>query len=88
MVYVKDIAPLLREAQRVLVAGGVLAFTTETHSGEGVIIGAGLRYAHSAADVRAAIASSGLKLAQLEDLWARKEDNIPAPGLVVVATKT
>ncbi|MBR0752963.1 methyltransferase domain-containing protein [Bradyrhizobium jicamae] len=87
MVYVKDIAPLLREAQRVLVPGGTLAFTTETHSGEGVIIGAGLRYAHSAPDVRAAVAAAGLKLAQLEDLWARKEDNIPAPGLVVVAIK-
>jgi predicted TPR repeat methyltransferase len=87
MVYVADLAPVLREAARVLVAGGVLAFTTETHGGEGVIIGAGLRYAHSAADVRAAVASAGLQVAQLEELWARKEDNIPAPGLVAVATK-
>ena len=41
MVYVADIAPVLVEAQRVLVAGGLLAFTTETHDGEGVILGAG-----------------------------------------------
>jgi predicted TPR repeat methyltransferase len=87
MVYVSDLAPVLREVARVLTAGGLLAFTVETHSGEGVMIGEGLRYAHSAAYVRAQVAGAGLKLAQCEDLSARNEDNVPAPGLVVVATK-
>ena len=45
MVYIADLAPVLAEARRVLVAGGVFAFTTETHDGEGVILGEGLRYA-------------------------------------------
>ena len=53
MVYVADLAPVLAEARRVLADGGLLAFTTETHDGEGVVIGDGLRYAHSAAYVRA-----------------------------------
>jgi predicted TPR repeat methyltransferase len=88
MVYVADLAPVLAEARRVLVSGGVLAFTTETHGGEGVILGEGLRYAHSAAYARACLEAAGLKLSQLEDLSARNEDNVPAPGLVVVATKT
>lgn len=87
MVYVADLAPLLAEAGRVLVRGGVLAFTAETHDGEGVIVGDGLRYAHSAPYVRASVAAAGLTLAQLEDLSARNEDNIPAPGLVAVAIK-
>ncbi|MBR0870034.1 methyltransferase domain-containing protein [Bradyrhizobium tropiciagri] len=87
MVYVADLAPVLREAKRVLVAGGVFAFTAETHDGEDVIVGGGLRYAHSAPYVRAAVAAAGLTLALLEDLSARNEDNIPAPGLVVVAVK-
>jgi predicted TPR repeat methyltransferase len=87
MVYVADLAPVLAEAGRVLVPGGVLAFTTETHDGEGVIVGDGLRYAHSAPYVRASVAAAGLTLAQLEDLSARNEDNIPAPGLVAVAIK-
>ncbi|VIO73433.1 Trans-aconitate 2-methyltransferase [Bradyrhizobium ivorense] len=87
MVYVADLAPVLAEARRVLVAGGVLAFTTETHDGEGVIVGEGLRYAHSAAHVRASVAAAGLTLALLEDLSARNEDNVPAPGLVAVAIK-
>jgi predicted TPR repeat methyltransferase len=70
----------------VLVAGG-LAFTVETHSGESVILGEGLRYAHSAGYVRAAIEACGLALSRCEDLSARHEDNAPVPGLVVIATK-
>jgi predicted TPR repeat methyltransferase len=88
MVYLSDIAPLLREAQRVLAAGGVLAFTLETHGGDGVMLGEGLRYAHGVAYVRASIGEAGLTLVRLEELSARNEDNAPVPGLVVVATKT
>jgi predicted TPR repeat methyltransferase len=87
MVYLSDIAPLLREAKRVLATGGVLAFTVETHDGDGVILGEGLRYAHSASYVRASLANAGLALSRLEDLSARNEDNVPVPGLVVVAEK-
>src|SRR5262249_57293761 len=61
MVYVADIAPVLGEAYRVLAPGGLLAFTTETHSGEGVILGEGLRYAHAASHVREAVTAAGLK---------------------------
>jgi predicted TPR repeat methyltransferase len=87
MVYLADIAHLLREAKRVLVAGGLLAFTVETHAGDGVILGEGLRYAHGAPYVRASIREAGLALSQLEELSARNEDNTPVPGLVVVAAK-
>jgi predicted TPR repeat methyltransferase len=87
MVYVSTLAPLLREAGRVLAPGGLIAFTTETHDGDGVILGEGLRYAHGAACVRAAIAEAGFALSRLEVLSARNEDNTPVPGLVVVATK-
>jgi predicted TPR repeat methyltransferase len=79
---------VLAEASRVLIAGGVLAFTTETHDGEGVIIGEGLRYAHSADHVRASVEAAGLVLSQIEDRSARNEEDAPVPGLVVVATKT
>jgi predicted TPR repeat methyltransferase len=88
MVYLSDFAPLLGEAARVLVPGGLLAFTAETHGGEGVILGEGLRYAHGAAYVRNSIAAAGLTLSWLDDLSARNEDNAPVPGLVVVAAKT
>jgi predicted TPR repeat methyltransferase len=88
MVYLSDLAPVLREVKRVLVSGGLLAFTVETHGGDGVILGEGLRYAHSAGYVRASISDAGLALSRCEDLSARNEDNAPVPGLVVVAEKT
>ncbi len=88
MVYVSDLAPVLAEVARVLTLGGVLAFTVETHRGEGVMIGDGLRYAHAEVYVREQVARAGLTLARCEDLSARNEDHVPAPGLVVVATNT
>ncbi len=88
MCYVRDIAPVLAEAKRVLAPGGTFTFTLETHKGEGVVIGAGLRYAHAAEHVRERIAAAGLALAHLEQASPRNEDNEPVQGLVVVATKT
>lgn len=87
-VYLSDLAPLLIEAMRVLVSGGVLAFTLETHDGSGIVLGAGLRYAHSAEYVRGAIAKAGFKLLTLEPASPRIENNEPVRGLVVVAEKT
>jgi predicted TPR repeat methyltransferase len=87
VVYLSDLVPLLREAVRVLVPSGLVAFTAETHDGEGVILGEGLRYAHGATYVCDSIAAAGLALSRLDDLSARNEDNTPVPGLVVVATK-
>jgi predicted TPR repeat methyltransferase len=87
MVYVSDLAPVLAQIRRVLVPGGLLAFTLETHGGEGVILGPGLRYAHAAAPVREAIDAAGLSLVHLEPASPRTEDNVPVSGLVVVATR-
>jgi predicted TPR repeat methyltransferase len=87
-VYLADLAPVLFEASRVLAPSGLLAFTVETHGGDGVILGKGLRYAHGTPYVRASVGGAGLALSRCEDLSARKEDNAPAPGLVVVAEKT
>ena len=87
-VYLSDLAPVLTEAVRVLASGGVLAFTLETHDGSGVVLGAGLRYAHSAEYVRGVLAKAGLALLTLEPASPRNENNEPVRGLVVVAEKT
>jgi predicted TPR repeat methyltransferase len=87
MCYVGDIAPLLSEAKRVLAPAGVFAFTLETHGGDGVVIGEGLRYAHGKTIVRDKVVGAGLGLAHLEEASPRTEDNEPVRGLVVVAVK-
>ena len=88
MVYLADLAPVLAEARRVHAAGGLLAFTLETHDGNGVVLGEGLRYAHGAEYVRETIARAGLKLLSIEPASPRNENNEPVRGLVVVAGKT
>jgi predicted TPR repeat methyltransferase len=85
--YAADLVPVLAEAGRVLVPSGLFAFTLETHDGDGVVIGAGLRYAHGKKYVRDAAAAAGLALSHLEEASPRTEDNEPVRGLVVVATK-
>ena len=78
----------LATALTMLAPGGVFAFTLETHDGDGVVIGAGLRYAHGKRIVREKVAGAGLELAYLEEASPRTEDNEPVRGLVVVAAKT
>jgi predicted TPR repeat methyltransferase len=87
LVYVSDLLPVLSEVSRVLSPGGLIAFTLETHNGDGVGIGEGLRYAHGAECVRKTVTAAGLKLASCEEASPRTEDNAPVRGLVVVATK-
>jgi len=86
-VYVPELQALLREAARVLKPHGLLAFTAETHAGEGVILGRGLRYAHSAGYLRAAIADAGLKFCAIVPASTRTEAGEDVPGLVATASK-
>lgn len=84
-VYVADLAPLFAQAARVLGADGILAFTVETHAGEGVVLGAGLRYQHSEAYLRAALARSGFVVLEIASASTRDEGGVPVPGLTAVA---
>ena len=61
-VYLPDLTDVAAAARRVLAGAGMLAFTVETHAGDGVIQRPTLRYAHGEAHVRAALASAGLSL--------------------------
>jgi predicted TPR repeat methyltransferase len=85
--YLDDLAPILKESARVVEAGGLLAFTVETHNGEGVILRDTLRYAHAEAYVRERLAEAGFSLVSLEHASTRKEGTVPVPGLVVVAER-
>ena len=70
---------------RVLAPGGLVAFTVETHDGDGIILRDTLRYAHGETHVRAALAAAGLSLVSLEYAATRTEKGVPVPGLIVVA---
>ncbi len=83
--YFSDFAPPAAALARVLAAGGLFAFTVETHAGAGVVLGEKLRYAHSAEHVRAALAAAGLAVLDLSEAATRTEAGRPVPGLVIVA---
>ena len=73
-----------------LAPGGLFAFTVESHAGEGVVLGEGLRYAHGAeprvgADEPPAAPHARAKLAARHRPAPRAATQVP--GLVVVAAK-
>ena len=81
--YLDDLAPVLKAVSNVL--SGLIAFSIETHDGDGVILRETLRYAHGAAHVRAALSVAGLNLVSLDSASTRTEKGAPVPGLIVVA---
>jgi len=81
--YLDDLGPVLKAITPVL--SGVVAFSVETYEGDGIILRDTLRYAHSAAHVRAALAAAELDLVSLDSAATRTEKGIAVPGLIVMA---
>ncbi len=86
-VYCSDIAPIVAGVAKVVAPGGLFAFSVETGDQQGVRLQETLRYSHSAAHVREAIAAAGLKLLQLSDASTRSEKGEPVRGLIAVAQR-
>jgi predicted TPR repeat methyltransferase len=84
-VYVNDLAPIIRGVASVLAPDGLLAFTVETHAGEGPKLLPTLRYAHGANYIRAVLGNAGLTPVQLMKSSVRKEKGVPIDSLIVVA---
>jgi len=84
-VYVGDVAPIVAAIARVLGPDGLLAFTVETHSGDGIKLLPTLRYAYGESYLRSAIAGAGLTLLKLSEAAIRTEKGVPVRGLVLVA---
>ena len=87
MIYIHDLAPLFAEAARVLTHRGLLAFTAETHDGDGIVLGAGLRFAQSEAHLREHLAQAGFRIERIDTASIRTERDVPVPSLVIVASK-
>jgi len=85
LVYVNDLQPVMSKIARVLTPDGILAFTVETHSGEGAKLLATLRYAHSESYIRGVLGIAGLAVVQLGAASVRSEKGVPVDSLVVVA---
>jgi predicted TPR repeat methyltransferase len=84
-VYFDDLGPLFKAAAQVVAPAGQLAFSVETHAGDGVLLRETLRYAHGEAHVQRALAGAGLKPVSLDFAATRMEKGVPVPGLIVLA---
>jgi predicted TPR repeat methyltransferase len=71
----------------VLQEGGLFALTVETHAGDGVILGAGLRYQHGAGYLHDSLIAAGLKPLAISKASTRDESGEPVPGQVAVAVR-
>jgi predicted TPR repeat methyltransferase len=85
--YFDGLELVLEAAAQVIAPAGQLAFSAETHDGDGVLLRDTLRYAHGAAHVQRALAMAGLKPISLASISTRMEKGVPVPGLVVLAQR-
>ncbi len=85
LVYLFDLAPVMRAVADVLNPGALFAFTVETYPGDAVELGEKLRFRHSADVVRAVVAAAGLALRELSPCATRTEGSAAVFGLLAVA---
>jgi predicted TPR repeat methyltransferase len=84
-VYVSDLAPIIAAAARLVAPDGLIAFTVETHAGDGMQLLPTLRYAHGTPYIRRTLADAGLAPASIAEAAVRSEKGVPVDSLVVVA---
>jgi predicted TPR repeat methyltransferase len=84
-VYVNDLKPIIAGIAKILVPNGILAFTAETHPGDGVKLLPTLRFAHGEDYLHALLSASGLVALHLAKTSVRSEKGVPVEGVVVVA---
>jgi predicted TPR repeat methyltransferase len=85
-VYMKELAPVLAVTAKVMAENALVAFSVETHDGDGVMLRETLRYAHGRAHVLAALTTAGLAPVSLEAASTRTEKGQPVAGLVCLAS--
>jgi predicted TPR repeat methyltransferase len=85
-VYIRDLAPVACAVARIVAPTGFFAFTVETHMNQGVVLAPTLRYAHSEAYVRAALADARFRALTVDAVSTRTENGVPVSGLLAIAT--
>ena len=86
-VYLGELSGAFAQSARVLKPGGLLAFTVQSHAGEGVIVGEDRRFAHAESWLRDRLAEAGLSAVNIATASTRQDRGVPVPGLVVVAQR-
>jgi predicted TPR repeat methyltransferase len=90
LVYLGDLAPLLRAVAMKLRPLGLFAFTTQSTQNDprpaGFVLGPDSRFSHSESYIRATAASFSLDVALLARVVTRQDAGRDVPGLVVVLT--
>ncbi|PPD15927.1 MAG: SAM-dependent methyltransferase [Methylobacterium sp.] len=82
--YIENLAPLFREARRVLAPGGIFAFTVQD-AGEGPSrVGADLRVHHARADILQWAVASRFVIRHEARVSARRDRGVPVPGALYV----
>ena len=90
LVYAGDLAPLFGAVARVLRAAatpGLFAFTTQAHAGDGYVLGADLRFAHSERYLRDCACAAGLQVIAFAASTTRRDAGLGVPGYVGVLTR-
>ena len=83
--YCGELRPVLQAAARVLVPGGLFAFTLELHGGtEPLLLGPTLRYAHNAELAMAGCRAAGFEIVQQAAAVLRHDRGAPVEGLLVL----
>jgi predicted TPR repeat methyltransferase len=86
-VYLDDLKPVLALARGRLAPGGLIAFTTETYRGDGVILHQALRFAHGEKHLRHAAKAARLEVVLMERASTRTEKGKPVAGLLGVLAR-
>jgi predicted TPR repeat methyltransferase len=83
-VYMAALDSAFRQVHRVLKGEGLFAFTVQAHEGEGFILGADARYAHSETYVRQLAEAVGFTMVIFERVSTREDRGTPVPGFLAV----
>lgn len=87
LVYVGDLAPVMAAAARALAAGGLFAFTVQSHEGEGYRLGEDARFAHATGHLHSLAGAHGFAPVLSEPASTRQDRGVDVPGRVVVLAR-
>ena len=86
-VYLGELSAVFAQSARVLKRGGLLAFTVQSHAGDGVIVGEDRRFAHAENWLRQRLKEAKLNAIAVEPASTRQDRGVAVPGLIVVAER-